>query len=192
MDQTGPWKSSSANCAFYWRAFGDKNIVYRHLCKSLIFLPSSFSLLCHLEKTWFLVRLHRSGPWAKVEKKLSIIPQSAACMFLKFQRLSLSSPSPEYLQITYPRSTLALLRVHNFNVPSGIGILQEILLKVCLVSYRRWINLSRLFHRCRFWARRHDGTCYSWIPSRLLYKVQFINWCNTHISAGWCCFILSI
>ncbi|KAF8803363.1 hypothetical protein BYT27DRAFT_7226028 [Phlegmacium glaucopus] len=43
--------------------------------------------------------------------------------------LSLSSPS-EHLQITYPRSTLALLRVRNFNVPSGIGILQEILLKV--------------------------------------------------------------
>ena len=45
--------------------------------------------------------------------------------------LSLSSSSPEYLQLTYPRSTLALLRVRHFNVPSGISILQEILLKVC-------------------------------------------------------------
>ena len=45
--------------------------------------------------------------------------------------LSLSLPSPEYLQTTYPRSTLALLRIRHFNVPSGIGILQQILLEVC-------------------------------------------------------------
>ncbi|KAF9467688.1 origin recognition complex subunit 3 N-terminus-domain-containing protein [Collybia nuda] len=44
--------------------------------------------------------------------------------------LSLSSPpSPSYLQLTYPRSTMALLRTHKFDVPSGIKILEEVVLK---------------------------------------------------------------
>jgi origin recognition complex subunit 3 len=47
--------------------------------------------------------------------------------------LSLSSPpapSPSYLHLTYPRATLALLRVQDFVVPSGIDILNDILTKV--------------------------------------------------------------
>ncbi|KIM92135.1 hypothetical protein PILCRDRAFT_810149 [Piloderma croceum F 1598] len=46
--------------------------------------------------------------------------------------LSLSSPptpSPSYLHLTYPRATLALLRVENFAVPSGPGVLDDILTK---------------------------------------------------------------
>ncbi|RDB19721.1 Origin recognition complex subunit 3 [Hypsizygus marmoreus] len=44
--------------------------------------------------------------------------------------ISLSSPSyPSYLHVTYPRSTLALLRVRNFAVPSGKRVLEEVLLK---------------------------------------------------------------
>lgn len=44
--------------------------------------------------------------------------------------LSLSSlSSPSYLHIAYPRSTLALLRVRNFVVPSGPKVLEEVLLK---------------------------------------------------------------
>uniref|UniRef100_A0A0W0F0W4 Uncharacterized protein n=1 Tax=Moniliophthora roreri TaxID=221103 RepID=A0A0W0F0W4_MONRR len=43
--------------------------------------------------------------------------------------ITLSSPqSPSYLHSTYPRSTLALLRIQNFRIPSGISILEEILL----------------------------------------------------------------
>jgi origin recognition complex subunit 3 len=45
--------------------------------------------------------------------------------------LSLSSPSsPSYLHIAYSRSTLALLRIRNFVVPSGPKVLEEVLLKV--------------------------------------------------------------
>lgn len=45
-----------------------------------------------------------------------------------------SSPalSPSYLHLTYPRSTLALLNVHNFTVPSGPEVLYKILYKVCV------------------------------------------------------------
>ncbi|KDQ56641.1 hypothetical protein JAAARDRAFT_36119 [Jaapia argillacea MUCL 33604] len=44
--------------------------------------------------------------------------------------LSLSSPpTPSYLHATYPRSTLALLRIRNFIVPSGPRILEEVFLK---------------------------------------------------------------
>ncbi|KAF9551722.1 hypothetical protein CPC08DRAFT_823151 [Agrocybe pediades] len=43
--------------------------------------------------------------------------------------LSLSSPSTNYLNVTYPQSTLALLRVRNFTTPSGLSVLQEIILK---------------------------------------------------------------
>ncbi|KAF8062222.1 origin recognition complex subunit 3 N-terminus-domain-containing protein [Lyophyllum atratum] len=44
--------------------------------------------------------------------------------------LALSSPSsPSYLHTTYPRSTLALLRVRNYTVPSGTEVLEEIILK---------------------------------------------------------------
>ncbi|KAG5639781.1 hypothetical protein H0H81_000061, partial [Sphagnurus paluster] len=44
--------------------------------------------------------------------------------------LALSSPaSPSYLHTTYPRSTLALLRVRNYDIPSGPQVLQEVLVK---------------------------------------------------------------
>ena len=42
----------------------------------------------------------------------------------------MSSPTPNYLNILYPRSTLSLLRVRYFTAPAGVKILQEILLKV--------------------------------------------------------------
>ncbi|KAK0451861.1 origin recognition complex subunit 3 N-terminus-domain-containing protein [Armillaria borealis] len=35
--------------------------------------------------------------------------------------------SPSYLHVTYPRSTLAVLRIRQFHVPSGLHILEEIL-----------------------------------------------------------------
>ena len=73
------------------------------------------------------VRLFFNSPFSSVDPAGSMHVSQIPIVFL----LSLSSPFPEYLQITYPRSTLALLRVRNFNVPSGIGIVQEILLKVC-------------------------------------------------------------
>ncbi|GLB39805.1 putative origin recognition complex (ORC) subunit 3 N-terminus [Lyophyllum shimeji] len=44
--------------------------------------------------------------------------------------LALSSPaSPSYLHTTYPRSTIALLRVRNYNVPSGAQLLEELVQK---------------------------------------------------------------
>ncbi|KAF8964769.1 origin recognition complex subunit 3 N-terminus-domain-containing protein [Flammula alnicola] len=43
--------------------------------------------------------------------------------------LSVSSPSPNYLNVTYPRATLLLLRVRTVSAPHGNKILQEILLK---------------------------------------------------------------
>ncbi|KDR77233.1 hypothetical protein GALMADRAFT_66332 [Galerina marginata CBS 339.88] len=43
--------------------------------------------------------------------------------------LSMSSPSPNYLNSTYPRATMSLLRVRTFTAPSGQGVLQEVLLK---------------------------------------------------------------
>ncbi|KAI0046775.1 hypothetical protein FA95DRAFT_1542047 [Auriscalpium vulgare] len=42
--------------------------------------------------------------------------------------VSLSSPpSPSYLHITYPRATLALLRVDTYSIPSGIEVLEKII-----------------------------------------------------------------
>ncbi|KAK0498880.1 origin recognition complex subunit 3 N-terminus-domain-containing protein [Armillaria luteobubalina] len=38
-----------------------------------------------------------------------------------------SAQSPSYLHFTYPRSTLAVLRIRQFHVPSGLHILEEIL-----------------------------------------------------------------
>lgn len=49
--------------------------------------------------------------------------------------LSLSAPpppSPSYLHLMYPRSTLALLRVQNVTVPSGMRMLEEIIRRVRL------------------------------------------------------------
>ncbi|KAF9012862.1 hypothetical protein BDZ89DRAFT_1167180 [Hymenopellis radicata] len=43
--------------------------------------------------------------------------------------VSLLSPqSPTYLHVTYPRSTLAVLRIRQFSVPSGAHLLDEIIL----------------------------------------------------------------
>lgn len=44
--------------------------------------------------------------------------------------LAMSSPSSTFLNDTYSRETIALLRVRTFTAPSGPPILQEILLKV--------------------------------------------------------------
>ncbi|KAK0194515.1 origin recognition complex subunit 3 N-terminus-domain-containing protein [Armillaria mellea] len=38
-----------------------------------------------------------------------------------------SAQSPSYLHVTYPRSTLAVLRIRQFHTPSGLHILEEIL-----------------------------------------------------------------
>ncbi|KAK0223959.1 origin recognition complex subunit 3 N-terminus-domain-containing protein [Armillaria fumosa] len=38
-----------------------------------------------------------------------------------------SAQTPSYLHVTYPRSTLAVLRIRQFHVPSGLHILEEIL-----------------------------------------------------------------
>ncbi|KAK0469029.1 origin recognition complex subunit 3 N-terminus-domain-containing protein [Desarmillaria tabescens] len=38
-----------------------------------------------------------------------------------------SAQSPSYLHVTYPRSTLAVLRIRQFHVPFGLHILEEIL-----------------------------------------------------------------
>ncbi|KAA1471924.1 hypothetical protein DENSPDRAFT_929928 [Dentipellis sp. KUC8613] len=44
--------------------------------------------------------------------------------------LSLSSPpSPSFIHTTYPRSTLALLQVHEFTLPSGEEILEKIVME---------------------------------------------------------------
>ncbi|KAF5313494.1 hypothetical protein D9611_008637 [Ephemerocybe angulata] len=41
--------------------------------------------------------------------------------------LSLSTPLPTYLHITYPRSTLAHLRIREVTIPNGLSVLNEIL-----------------------------------------------------------------
>ncbi|CAA7266184.1 unnamed protein product [Cyclocybe aegerita] len=43
--------------------------------------------------------------------------------------LSMTSPSSNYLNTTYSRSTLSLLRLRTFSAPSGIHILQELVVK---------------------------------------------------------------
>lgn len=44
-------------------------------------------------------------------------------------------PTPTYLNLTYPRTTLALLRVQNFTVPSGLDVLDIILTKVRVLAF---------------------------------------------------------
>jgi len=44
--------------------------------------------------------------------------------------LSMTSPSSNYLNATYPQGTLALLRLRNFTALAGLTVLQQILLKV--------------------------------------------------------------
>ncbi|KAJ2915754.1 hypothetical protein MD484_g4658, partial [Candolleomyces efflorescens] len=43
--------------------------------------------------------------------------------------LSLSTPLPTYLQIVYPRATLTCLRIRTVAIPSGLSVLNEILLQ---------------------------------------------------------------
>ncbi len=57
--------------------------------------------------------------------------------------VSLLSPqSPTYLHVTYPRSTLAVLRIRQFSVPSGARLLDEIILGVI----RPTLSLSLMAH----------------------------------------------
>ena len=50
--------------------------------------------------------------------------------------VSLLSPqSPTYLHVTYPRSTLAVLRIRQFSVPSGPRLLEEIILEVNILLF---------------------------------------------------------
>ena len=59
-------ESNSANRALRrGRAFAARKLSIGHLCKSPIPFPSSsFPSLTSSWKTWFLVHLHRSRPWA--------------------------------------------------------------------------------------------------------------------------------
>ena len=47
--------------------------------------------------------------------------------------LSMSSPVPSYLNVTYPRTTLTRLRVQKLAMPGGVSVLNRILLGVRLV-----------------------------------------------------------
>lgn len=49
--------------------------------------------------------------------------------------VSLLSPqSPTYLHVTYPRWTLSVLRIQQFTAPSGLHLLEEIILGVRMTS----------------------------------------------------------
>jgi len=49
--------------------------------------------------------------------------------------LALSSPpEPSYLHSAYPRTTLALLRIHKITVTSQVEVVEQLLSKVCPVS----------------------------------------------------------
>jgi origin recognition complex subunit 3 len=100
--------------------------------------------------------------------------------------LSLSSPTPEYLQITYPRSTLALLRVRHFNVPSGIRILQQILLKVCNINIDfEWpsyptdrFSLMSISNQMSWLDLSFSNTSSTTIPGLVYQLTQFSQFCR--------------
>lgn len=75
-----------------------------------------------------------------------------------FVLIMTSPPTPSYLQSTYPRSTLALLRVHQVSAPTGVATVRDVLTKVRLAESPREPILTLLLSgilRSRLRARHH-------------------------------------
>lgn len=99
---------------------------------------------CDNARLWTIWPKYYTGPVLHLQVPISLSYWHPSGLAYDFDRLSLhipqlplvfilsspSPPSPSYLQTTYPRSTLALLRTHKYIVPSGIKVLEEVVLKV--------------------------------------------------------------
>ncbi|KAH6903170.1 origin recognition complex subunit 3 N-terminus-domain-containing protein [Coprinopsis sp. MPI-PUGE-AT-0042] len=88
--------------------------------------------------------------------------------------LSMSSPVPSYLNVAYPRSTLARLRVRTLTMPGGVSVLNRILLGTFFsIDFQPDLVLGpiTLQYLCDYYTR-HDATLDSFITNLQLVHMK--------------------